>query len=326
MARHLIIGISGQDGAFLAQNLVASGEYVMGTSRSSCAVPLPNLMRLGIADSVPIVSAAPGDETALLTAIREHQIDRVYLLAGQSSVGLSFAEPVETYRGLVTPALTILDLLRRVAPHVRLLYAGSGEVFSPDDGLPFTEHSRHSPKSPYAVAKSAAMTLVDTYRAVYGTFASTAILFNHESPLRPPTFVLPKIVSAAARMARGSDERLSLGDIDIGRDWGWAPEYVVAMRQIIEHDNPDNFIVATGVTHSIRDAIVLIGHHFGLDLLERCDLSPALLRPCDARTVRADPGKLSKTLGWRATTSFDDVVNLLCCAAAAGTPATGLSS
>jgi GDPmannose 4,6-dehydratase len=315
--RHLIVGISGQDGAYLAQQLLHEGEYVIGTSRSSCATPLPNLTRLRIADSVRVISTAPSDGAALLAAIRQHDIDRVYLLAGQSSVGLSFAEPVETYRGLVTPALTLLDTLRREVPHVRLLYAGSGEVFSPDDGLPFTEQSRHSPKSPYAVAKSAATTLVDTYRAVYGVFASTAILFNHESPLRPRTFVLPKIVAAAARMARGSDERLPLGDIDIGRDWGWAPEYVVAMRRIIEHDTPDNFIVATGVTHSIRDAITLIGKYVGVDLLERCDTSRALLRPCDARTVRADPGKLYKTLGWRATTSFAHILNLLCEAAVA---------
>lgn len=316
MPRHLIIGISGQDGAYLAQRLVHEGEYVVGTSRSSYPMTLPNLVRLGIADAVPVISTAPSDGAALLAAIRQHEIDRVYLLAGQSSVGLSFAEPVETYRGLVTPALTILDILRREAPHVRLLYAGSGEVFSPDDGLPFTEQSRHSPKSPYAVAKSAAMTLVDTYRAVYGTFASTAILFNHESPLRPKTFVLPKIVAAAARMAGGSEERLPLGDIDIGRDWGWAPEYVVAMQRVIEHNKPDNFIVATGSTHSIRDAIVLIGRYFGIELMERCDASPALFRPCDARTVRADPGKLQKTLGWRASTSFERIVNLLCDAAA----------
>lgn len=312
MPRHLIIGISGQDGAYLAQTLVAKGEYVIGTSRAACPMRLPNLVRLRLTDAVPVISAAPSDGAAILTAIRQHDIDRVYLLAGQSSVGLSFTEPVETYRGLVTPALTILDTLRRNASHVRLLYAGSGEVFSPDDGLPFTEVSRHSPKSPYAVAKSAAMTLVDTYRAVYGTFASTAILFNHESPLRPSTFVLPKIVAAAARMAGGSKERLPLGDIDIGRDWGWAPEYVEAMQLIIEHDTPDNFVVATGATHSIRDAIVMIGRYFGMDLLERCDTSTTLLRPCDARIVRADPTKLQKTLGWRATTSFSRIVDLLC--------------
>jgi len=315
--RHLIIGISGQDGAYLARHLLHDGEYVVGTSRASPGTPLANLVRLGIATAVPILSASPSDAAALLTAIRQHAIDRVYLLAGQSSVGLSFTEPVETYRGLVTPALTILDMLRREEPQVRLLYAGSGEVFCPDDGLPFTEHSRHSPKSPYAVAKSAAMTLVDTYRAVYGVFAATAILFNHESPLRPTSFVLPKIVAAAARMARGSEERLPLGDIDIGRDWGWAPEYVMAMRRIIEHDTSENFIVATGVTHTIRDAIGLIGMHFGIDLMERCDPSPALLRPCDARIVRTDPGKIHRTLGWRAATGFDNVIALLCDAAAA---------
>lgn len=316
MPRHLIIGISGQDGAYLAQDLVADGEYVVGTSRAPSPVSLPNLARLGLAEAVPVVTVSPSDGDAILAVIRQHAIDRVYLLAGQSSVGLSFAEPVETYRGLVTPALTILDLLRRHAPHVRLLYAGSGEVFSPDDGLPFTEQSRHAPKSPYAVAKSAAMTLVDTYRAVYGSFAATAILFNHESPLRPTSFVLPKIVAAAARMARGSNERLPLGDIDVARDWGWAPEYVVAMRRIIEHATPDNFIVATGKTHTIREAIDLVGRHFGIDLMARLDLSPHLLRPCDARVVRTDPSKMQAALGWRATVDFARVVTLLCDAAA----------
>ena len=316
MARHLIIGISGQDGAYLARHLLGEGEFVVGTSRSTATTPLPNLARLGIDAAVPVIQASPSDGEAILAAINTHAIDRVYLLAGQSSVGLSFTEPVETYRGLVTPALTILDLLRQQAPHVRLLYAGSGEVFSPDDGMPFTERSRHSPKSPYAVAKSAAMTLVDTYRAVYGTFAATAILFNHESPLRPVSFVLPKIVTAAARMAHGSRERLQLGDIDIGRDWGWAPEYVVAMRRIIEHHEPDSFVVATGETHTIREAIALIGHHFDFDLLERCDPSPAFLRPCDARTVKADPSKLQQTIGWHASIGFDRVIAMLCDAAA----------
>lgn len=323
MPRNLIIGISGQDGAYLARHLLNEGEYVVGTSRASPGSPLANLERLRVADDVPIVSASPSDAAALLTTIRQHAIDRVYLLAGQSSVGLSFMEPVETYRGLVTPALTILDMLRRKEPHVRLLYAGSGEVFSPDDGLPFTEQSRHSPKSPYAVAKSAAMTLVDTYRAVYGVFAATAILFNHESPLRPTSFVLPKIIAAAARMARGSAERLPLGDIDIGRDWGWAPEYVVAMRRIIEHDAPDNFIVATGATHTIKEAIVLIGDYFGIDLMERCDPSPAFRRPCDAQIVTADPGKMRHTFGWAADTHFEGVITLMCAAAPASDPATG---
>lgn len=317
MPRHLIVGVSGQDGAYLARRLLEEGEHVVGTSRSPQPDRLPNLVRLGIAGAVNVVQAAPADTAALARVITAERIDRIYLLAGQSSVGLSFTQPVETYQGLVSPALAILDLMRLHVPHARLLYAGSGEVFSPDDGMPFTEHSRHSPKSPYAVAKSAAMTLVDTYRAVYGTFASTAILFNHESPLRPTSFVIPKIVAAAARIAHGSAERLPLGDIDVARDWGWAPDYVAAMRAIIEHGEADNFIVATGKTTTIRQAIDLIGRHFGIDLAGRCDLARDLLRPCDARAVVASPAKIATTLGWRATTDFAAVITALCTAAEA---------
>jgi GDPmannose 4,6-dehydratase len=315
MHNHLIIGISGQDGAYLAAHLLQAGQRVIGTSRSSSPSQLPNLVRLGICSDVPVTTCHPADEATLSEIIDKHSVDRIYLLSGQSSVGLSFTEPVETYRGLVTPALTILDLIRRRFPATRLLYAGSGEVFSPDDGMPFTEHSKHSPKSPYAAAKSAAMTLVDTYRDVYKVFASNAILFNHESPLRPSTFVIPKIVAAAVRVANGSLERLPLGNIDIARDWGWAPDYVEAMCRIIEHGTASNFIVATGRTESIRYAIDLVGRRLGVNLIDRCDLSPALLRPCDAPTVIASPAKIAATLGWRARTAFPAMISLLCDAA-----------
>ena len=316
MHKHLIVGISGQDGAYLASHLLRLGQTVIGTSRSSSLIASPNLLRLGIADAVQVFTCAPGDENGIARLIETHEIDRVYLLSGQSSVGLSFTEPVETYLGLVTPALTILDLIRRRFPEVRLLYAGSGEVFCPDDGMPFTERSRHSPKSPYAAAKSAAMALVDTYRDVYKVFAANAILFNHESPLRPTTFVIPKIVAAAARIAKGSPERLPLGNIDVSRDWGWAPDYVDAMCRIVEHTTASNFIVATGHTETIRHAINLIAGHFGIDLMARCDFPTALLRPCDAPTVSASPAKIAATLGWRAQTSFPEMIRLLCHTAA----------
>lgn len=317
MATHLVIGVSGQDGAYLAADLLADGQQVVGTSRSDQHMRLPNLVRLGIADAVS-VSRCDADDVRVISQLIERQdIRRVYLLAGQSSVGLSFAKPVETHHGIVTPALQILELIRTRFRETRLLYAGSGEVFHAADGMPFTERSKHSPKSPYAAAKSAAMCLVDTYRSAYGVFAGTAILFNHESPLRPPSFVIPKIIMAAARMARGSDESLPLGNIEIFRDWGWAPDYVKAMRRIIEHSQPDDFVIATGHSHSIREVLDHAGRYFGIDLLTRCQTTADLLRPFDSPVVTADPTKAKATLGWQAEVRFPELIGRLCDAFAA---------
>ncbi len=312
MPAHLIIGISGQDGAYLAAELLADGQSVVGTSRSEHHARLPNLVQLGIAESVEVCRCGAEDDNSIATLIEKHDIRRVYLLAGQSSVGLSFARPVETHQGIVMPALKVLDLLRSRFPQTRLLYAGSGEVFDAADGMPFTERSKHSPKSPYAAAKSAAMCLVDTYRSAYGVFASTAILFNHESPLRPAGFVIPKIVTAAARMARGSDETLPLGNIEVFRDWGWAPDYVKAMRRIIEHGQPDDFVIASGESHSIREAVEHVGRHFGIDLFARCTTNPSLMRPFDSPVVTANPAKAKAMLGWHAEVRYAELIRRLC--------------
>jgi GDPmannose 4,6-dehydratase len=317
MATHLIIGVSGQDGAYLAAALVGAGESVLGTSRSHDCERLPNLVALEIASQVQVVTCDPSDAERLGELMERYDVHRVYLLAGQSSVGLSFARPVETHRGIVGPAVTLLELLRTRFKGVRLLYAGSGEVFDRSDGMPFTEMSKHSPKSPYAAAKSAAMCLADTYRSAYGVFAASAILFNHESPLRPATFVVPKVVAAAARIAHGSSETLDLGAIDVFRDWGWAPDYVRAMRSIIENDSPDDFIIASGESHSIREVIDCAGWHFGVDLMPRYRQQPGLIRPFDSPVVTADPSKARTVLGWQATVRFPEVIQRLCLAAGA---------
>jgi len=312
LASHLIIGVSGQDGAYLAADLLADGQDVFGTSRSAQYATLPNLVRLNIADSVSVSRCDADDDRTISALIERHDIRRVYLLAGQSSVGLSFAKPVETHQGIVTPALHTLELIRTRFPATRLLYAGSGEVFHATDGLPFTERSKHSPKSPYAAAKSAATCLVDTYRSAYGIFASTAILFNHESPLRPHGFVIPKIITAAARMAHGSDETLTLGNIEIFRDWGWAPDYVKAMRRIVEHSHPDDFVIASGESHSIRDVIENVSSYFGFDLFARCRTTHELLRPFDSPVVTADPTKAKAILGWHAEVRFAEMIRRMC--------------
>jgi len=319
MAAHLIIGVSGQDGAYLAADLLADGQEVFGTSRSQDYASLPNLVRLGIEQAVRVSRCDAHDGNTIGGLVERHDIRRVYLLAGQSSVGLSFTKPVETHQGIVNPALQILELIRTRFPHTRLLYAGSGEVFDAADGMPFTERSKHSPKSPYAAAKSAAMCLVDTYRSAYGVFAGSAILFNHESPLRPSSFVIPKIISAAARMAQGSTETLQLGNVEVFRDWGWAPDYVKAMRLIIEHSHPDDFVIASGESHSIREVIEYVGRYFGFDLSARCHMSNELLRPFDSPVVTADPSKAKAVLNWHASVRFADLIRRLCDACAEGT-------
>ena len=226
MPTALIAGVSGQDGAYLSKFLLDRGYTVYGTSRDAQASSFANLARLGILDRVQVASMSITDFRSVLQTLQRIQPDEVYNLSGQSSVGLSFELPVETLESIATGTLNLLEAIRFTGRPIRFYSAGSGEVFGDTDGLPANETTRFAPRSPYAVAKAAAYWQVTNYREAYGLHASTGILFNHESPLRPERYVTRKIVAAACRILWGSGEKLTLGNIDIERDWGWAPDYV----------------------------------------------------------------------------------------------------
>jgi GDPmannose 4,6-dehydratase len=235
----------------------------------------------------------------------------VYNLSGQSSVGLSFDQPVETLESVATGTLNLLEAIRFSELPVRFYNAGSGEVYGDTNEIPATEEMRFAPRSPYAVAKAAAFWQVANYREAYHLYACTGILFNHESPLRPERYVTRKIVAAACRIADGSAETLVLGNIDVARDWGWAPEYVEAMWLMLQQDDPDDYVVATGSTRTLAEFVEEAFSCVDLDWHDHVTTDPSLFRPTDIRHGAADPAKAKAKLGWQANKRLKDVVKLM---------------
>lgn len=306
--RALITGIAGQDGAYLAQLLLERGYQVIGTSRDAQMSDFRNLTRLGIRESVAVASMAINDFRSVLQVMARHQPDEIYNLAGQSSVGLSFDQPVETLESISIGTLNLLEGMRFLNSETRLYNAGSSECFGDTGDTPADESTPFRPRSPYAVAKAAAFWEVANYREAYGLYACSGILFNHESPLRPERFVTQKIVRAACRIAAGSKERLQLGNLDIHRDWGWAPEYVDAMWRMLQQPKPTDFVIATGTTHSLQDFVDTAFVTAGLDWHDHVDSNSALMRPTDLRVGRGNPAQAHAALGWRATIGMEDSV------------------
>jgi GDPmannose 4,6-dehydratase len=304
----LILGVSGQDGAYLARLLLEKGYEVSGTSRDANVSTFSNLARLGVKERVRLLSVAPTDFRSVLQVLTASGPDEVYNLSGQSSVGLSFEQPVETMESISVGTLTILEAIRFTGRPVRFYNASSGECFGDTGGEPATEATPFRPRSPYAVAKSASHWQVVNYRDAYSLFACNGILFNHESPLRPARFVTRKIVAAAARIAAGSKERLRLGDLGIHRDWGWAPEYVDAMWRMLQRPSPDDFVIATGKTYSLQDFVRSAFEAVSLDWREHVDVDRSLFRPSEIRVPAARPDKAASVLGWRATVLMPEVV------------------
>ncbi len=307
----LIFGISGQDGSYLARLLLDRGYHVVGTSRDAQISSFHNLGRLEIRDRVEVASASLVDFRSVLQVLKEYAPDEIYNLAGQSSVGLSFDQPVETFESISIGTLNLLEAIRFLGMDLRFYNAGSSECFGNTDGVPATEETPFRPRSPYAVAKAAAFWEVANYREAYGIFACSGILFNHESPLRPERFVTQKIVSAACRIAAGSGEKLRLGNISVRRDWGWAPEYVEAMWLMLQQDEPDDYIVATGHTHALEDFVREVFACLDLDWRDHVEQNPDLLRPTDIMLSVASPEKAARKLGWQARSFMPDVAQMM---------------
>jgi GDPmannose 4,6-dehydratase len=240
----LIIGGTGQDGAYLARFLLGKGYRVHATSRDAALARLDGFNALGIGHRITVHSMSPVDSHSVAQVIEAVAPHEIYNLAGPSSVALSFSQPAETLESIVLGTLNMLEMLRHVGAQVRFYNAGSSESFGDTDARGANECTMARPKSPYGVAKAAATSLVANYRESYGLFASSGLLFNHESPLRPNRFVTRKVTQAAARIARGSAERLALGNLAIRRDWGWAPDFVEAMWKMLQREEPDDFVEA----------------------------------------------------------------------------------
>ena len=309
--RALICGISGQDGAYLAELLLKKGYSVTGTSRNVGTASSGNLSRLGIANQVQLITMTTHDPDCVLGVLRKAEADEIYNLAGQSSVGISFEQPTETLDSIIGGNLNILESIRRLGRPARFYNAGSGECFGESQSAGASEDDPFRPQSPYAVAKAAAYWLVANYREAYGLHACTGILFNHESPLRPARFVTRKIVATACRISRGSGEKLVLGNMAIRRDWGWAPEYVEAMWLMLRQDVPADFVIATGSSNSLEDFVSEAFAAVDLDWRDHTEVSRSLYRPTDVAEAKGNPARIADALGWKSRYDMSSVVAMM---------------
>ncbi len=308
----LITGIGGQDGAYLAQLLLSKGYIVFGTSRDAGSSSFSALARLGIKEQVGFLSMAPHDFKSTLMVIAKLQPDEIYHLAGQTSVGLSFEQPSETLDSITIGTLNILEALRFLKLPAKFYHASSSECFGDTNGAPASELTPFNPVSPYAVAKSAAHWLVRNYRDAHAMFAVNGILFNHESPLRPERFVTQKVVRAAYKIAQGSTDKLTLGALSISRDWGWAPEYVESMWLMLQAEQPEDFVIATGEANSLKDFVAQTFACFGLEWTQHVEHDDSLMRPNEIILSQGNPEKAKQLLGWQVKRRMSDVVKELC--------------
>jgi GDPmannose 4,6-dehydratase len=310
--RALIFGVSGQDGAYLSRLLLERGYEVHGVSRDAESQSFRRLVTLGIHDRVITHSAAARDFRELLQLIGGIRPDEIYNLAGQSSVALSFSQPVETMDSIAQATLVMLEVIRYLKLPVHLYNSASSECFgdvTPGDAS--DESTPFFPRSPYATAKAAAHWTAANYREAYGIYACSGILFNHESPLRSERFVTKKIFAAAADIAAGKRARLTLGRLDVSRDWGYAPEYVEAMWRMLQQDEPQDFVIATGESHTLEELTAAAFSCFNLDWHDHVDIDPSLFRASEIAYSRGNPEKSRRLLGWEAETKFAKLVPML---------------
>jgi len=311
MKRALIFGVSGQDGAYLAKLLLDKGYEVYGTSRDAQTSSFSNLRKLGILDKVQLYSVAVNDFRSVFQALTKIEPGEIYNLAGQSSVGLSFEQPVETMESISIATLNLLEAIRFTGKSIKLYNAGSSECFGDSGDGAANELTPFRPRSPYAVAKAAAYWEVANYREAYDLFACTGILFNHESPLRPQRFVTRKIIASACRIARGASEQLHLGNLGIVRDWGLAPEYVEAMWLMLQREQPEDFVIATGESNSLEQFVRIAFSEVNLEWRDHVKVDSDLYRPTDLQVSKADPSRATEILGWRATTKMEGVIKAM---------------
>ena len=274
------------------------------------------LNTLGIRNQVTLISTSINDFRSVFNAVQTANPDEIYNLAGQTSVGLSFDQPVEAIESIAIGTLNILEVIRLLNKPVRFYNAGSSECFGDTGDTAANEQTPFAPRSPYAVAKSTAKWLINSYRESYGLYACTGILFNHESPLRSERFVTQKIIAGAAKIKAGQLHKLQLGNLDISRDWGWAPEYVEAMWLMMQLDKPDDFVIATGRKESLKYFAAKSFEYFDLDWNDHVVIESSFFRPNEILSNFGNPEKAIKLLHWQSTTDIDGVIQMMCAAQA----------
>jgi GDPmannose 4,6-dehydratase len=304
--RALITGITGQDGSYLAEFLLEKGYKVFGLVRRTSTV---NFERIGhLRDQAELISGDLLDQNSLHRALEVSQPAEVYNLAAQSFVATSWPQPVLTGEFTALGVTRMLEAIREVNPKIRFYQASSSEMFGKVNESPQTEETSFHPRSPYGVAKLYGHWITVNYRESYNLFACSGILFNHESPRRGIEFVTRKITNAAARIRLGRQEKLMLGNLDARRDWGHARDYVKAMWLMLHADEPGDYVIATGESHSVKDVLDIAFEHVGLDWREKIIQDQALIRPAEVDFLLGDSSKARAKLGWCHTTSFRELI------------------
>ncbi len=305
----LITGITGQDGAYLAEFLLAKGYEVHGMVRRAST---ENFERIGhLTDRITLHQADLLDQLSIITLVRDIRPREIYNLAAQSFVPTSWLQPLLTGEFTALGVTRMLEAVRLVDPKVRFYQASSSEMFGDVREEPQTETTPFWPRSPYGVAKVYGHWITVNYRESYDIFACSGILFNHESPRRGKEFVTRKITDAVARIKLGVQDKLRLGNLEAMRDWGFSGDYVRAMWLMLQQDRPDDYVVASGVKHSVRDLVDLAFRHVDLDWHDHVQIDPALFRPAEVNTLRGDATKARKVLGWTPSVSFAELVQMM---------------
>lgn len=308
MKRALVIGVSGQDGAYLSKLLLSKNYQVWGTSRDVEGNNFLNLKRLNLLSRIKLITLSTLDLSSFFHALEESNPDEVYYLAGLSSVSLSFQNPVESIQSITIGTLNLLEACRSYNKEIRLYFAGSSECFGDTGGFKATEGTSFSPKSPYAIAKASSYWLVNNYRESYNLKVCTGILFNHESPLRPERFVTQKVISYAKRISEGANNVLELGSLDISRDWGWAPEYVEAMWLMLQQDKLNDYVISTGETNSLKDFVKEVFLFYNLDWRRHVIINDKYKRPTDILYNGGNSLKAELDLGWKPKYKMKDII------------------
>ena len=304
----LIAGVTGQDGAYLAHHLLGLGYRVVGTSRDAQMCDTSRLDRLGVLQDVELISLAPNDFRSVLKAVSSIEPNEIYNLAGQTSVGLSFEQPVECMESISVATLNLLEVIRFLGGEIRFFSAGSSECFGDVGRTPATEETPLHPRSPYAVAKAASFWQVSTYRDAYKMFACTGILANHESPLRPKRFVTQKIIDGVLAIKNGTQSVLQLGNLEVWRDWGWAPDYVKAMHLMLQAQNPRDYLIASGTTTSLKEFVSCAFAVAGLQIEDHLESVDAHKRPADLDYSALNPALIEQEIGWSSRRSILEIV------------------
>lgn len=309
MKTALITGINGQDGSYLAEHLLEQGYRVFGLVRRTSLRNLERIAHLG--EQVEVLNGDLLDQNSLINAVADAQPSEVYNLAAQSFVPASFSQPVLTGEFTALGVTRMLEAIRIVNPKIRFYQASSSEMFGKVQSVPQDEETKFHPRSPYGVAKLYGHWITVNFRESYGMYAVSGILFNHESPRRGSEFVTRKITLGAARIAAGLQKEVRLGNLDAQRDWGFTGDYVEAMRLMLQRDEPRDYVIGTGETHTVQEFVDLAFAHLGMDWRSYVVIDPRLVRPAEVDLLISNPRRAREELGWTPKVSFRELVRMM---------------